>query len=609
MAFFILTNVALILGGGLLSAIYAFDRVGYSFLLLLLGVPIVGYFVHINWRSGWARLKKRSRRPLPAIFYGVALLSSIGGAIHPPSQYDALTYRIPRILHWWSESHIHRISTPNQRMNYSAPGHELVIAPLLIVTKSDRVLFLPNLWAYLLMPGAVFVTLRLLGAGGRSAWNWMWLFPVASCYAMQAGGVGNDAYAATLVLGSLMYGLKARQSERWSDIALSVLAASLATAVKTSNAPLLLPLAWVVLYSAGTLLKRPLRTAAMLVVAASVSFVPICIWNYAVTRDWGGDPANVDRLRLKDPAAGLIGNSMELIAKCIEPPVLPAAMLVQERITELIPSAVRDRLQRGFPRFNLNLNELAQEENAGFGLGITVAFLAVLVFGRRAGRRRDTRLLMGLYVCTGCALLAYFAALGSESTGRLLAPYYPLLALPFMLALDRRTSRQRWWRWLAPACALSAILPLLITPSRPIIPPGVILRFARLLRTPDYVLARGELVYDIYGKRSDMLAELRNKIPANAASIGVVMGRDDSELSLWRPYGARVVMDPDSNLAALHCSPAKWWVVSADAWNDRGYEELSRWSAKTHTAVRYEAELVTVISRGPKRWMVMERSD
>ena len=73
-----------------------------------------------------------------------ALLIFLGGVIYPPTNYTGLTYRVERVLQWLDHGQWWWIHTPNYRMNDRACGIEWLYAPLLLVTKSDRALFLVN---------------------------------------------------------------------------------------------------------------------------------------------------------------------------------------------------------------------------------------------------------------------------------------------------------------------------------------------------------------------------------------------------------------------------------------------------------------------------------
>ena len=113
---------------------------------------------------GWnlRKQRRRFRRTFPLAFLILALLAILGGALHPPSNYDALAYRVPRVLHWLAEGQWHWIYTDFQRVNTRACGIEWLSAPLIAFTKTDRLLFLINAVLVLAAAGA---GLQLVPAG------------------------------------------------------------------------------------------------------------------------------------------------------------------------------------------------------------------------------------------------------------------------------------------------------------------------------------------------------------------------------------------------------------------------------------------------------------
>src|SRR5438309_1055628 len=180
-------------------------------------------------------------RYLPACFAVLAVLVFVGGALYPPSNHTALTYRTPRVLQWLTHGHWFWIHTANYRMNDRACGIEWLSAPLLLFTKSDRALFLINFLPFLLLPGLVFSLFRRLGVRPKVAWQWMWLLPTGYTFLLQAGSTGNDTFPTIYALASLDFGCRAWASKRVSDLCHSLLAAALLTGAKASNLPLLLP--------------------------------------------------------------------------------------------------------------------------------------------------------------------------------------------------------------------------------------------------------------------------------------------------------------------------------------------------------------------------------
>src|SRR5436309_622785 len=112
--------------GWLLSLLGALNLIGYCcvvlFAIVIAATASVRRQLLCAARQIQAVARKRfyrSRmRVLPLLFYTAAVLALIGGIIHAPNNYDALTYRIPRMLHWWSTGSWHWITTSNERLNF-----------------------------------------------------------------------------------------------------------------------------------------------------------------------------------------------------------------------------------------------------------------------------------------------------------------------------------------------------------------------------------------------------------------------------------------------------------------------------------------------------------
>jgi hypothetical protein len=562
-------------------------------------------------RASWQRLRvHRFRRGLPLLYLIFVLLACLGGALYAPNNYDALTYRLPRILHWWAAGHWYWIPTPNLRMNYSATGFEWLMLPLLTVTLSDRSLFLINLISYLLLPGLVFTVFRQLGVAPKVAWYWMWLIPSGFCFALQAGGIGNDAYAAVYALAAIDYSLRAVRTQRVNYLLLAVLSAALLTGAKASNIPLVL-CALLVSIPAWRLLRRNIPLSFTIgVVALLVSFAPIAVANKTFAGDWTGDPSN--NLQARNPAIGVLGNTLELVDQSLQPPLLPYARQIQSRLYDVMPTRLSDALHNGFPKFAWALGELPQEETAGLGLGITLLIVLALcspvlertprVSSPRSflqARRQAVLVSVGAWL----ACLTYMAILGSEAAARLLSPYYPLLILPLILhPANTRMVARRWWKYLATVCAAATVIGLILSPSRPLWPAKLVIDKLVKSAPNNGQVQRIDEVYRVYSQRDDLLAPLRAHIPSDVRIVGFIAGINDSELALWRPIGQRrvVEMNPAGGASDIGQQPT-WIVVKAEALREQD-ASLQAWLDRTGGVVVHRESITSTVSEGAMEW-------
>ena len=581
------------------------------------GLWLACFVAWLRWK-GWPPLLpplrlRRFRRLLPATFAAVTLLSLAGGSIYPPNNYDALTYRLPRLLQWVGAGHWSWLVTANDRMNYSAANSEWFAAPLLLFTNSDRLIFLLAFVPYLLFPGLIFSTYRMLGASGRVAWNWMWLLPLGFCYALQAGSIATDSMGAILVLACLYCARRAGKAHSAVDAWLAIAAIALATGLRATNLPLALP-CLVALWPARRLLLRK-RFLTSIVVSASllISYLPTAVLNFEHTRSWVGDPYNAGRLQVKNPVAGLAGNTLQLAVQSCQPPFLPGASALSARLTRVPPSNWDAQLRRSFPRFRLVLGELPQEDSAGLGLGVTLlllgcAFVTAYRWRLREDPFRADGVPAAVTAATVVAILAYMVKAGGEGTSRLLCPYYALLLPPFLGgAAASRLVRMPAWRCLAGIVAVTTAAVVVVIPARPLWPADVVLGKLADRWPSNAQLARAREVYAVHRARSDLLAPLRECLPENAREIGVIAGGDDSDMGLRRPFGHRTI--------TYLLGPGSWeadtrnlrWVVGKTKLVVRRYGfPLGVLVSRSRGRLVARRSITSTIHVGPEEWFVLQ---
>jgi hypothetical protein len=529
---------------------------GYAWgLVSLAGFLIFAYF-KLSFRffslaSSFRRLfllwKRGSVRPrnflfsLPLLFVLVSLLSLLGGILYTPSNYDALSYRIPRLLHWLNAGCWHWITTPNSRQNFSAAGFEWLIMPLFIFFKSDRGAFFVSWISFLLMPSLIFRTFRLAGIAPKTCWWWMWLLPLGYGYVLQSGGMGNDAFATVYALTSVCFVLSAGKGEKFSDFGWAILAVALLTGTKGSNLPLALPWLMAMLLRYKIWMPHLFKLLPFVVWGLMVSFIPMAALNHKHTGSWTGDATNQTKVALTDPVAGVIGNFLMLSYYAAQPPVLVAPSQANDAVAHFLPSEFKVWLLERFPRFELKMGEIPMEESAGLGLGLT-ACLALWIF---KGRRSPISLpiLRGqpwffLGVAGLGSLLFYMAKMGSESTARLLLPYYPFL---FLLPLGFWSLPSGTLRKLAPFFTLlssTVLIGLILSPARPLFPVQKLLTL--IGDSPRF--ARADQVYQTYMQRGTCWDPILTILPPNIKTLGFFSHGDDLEAPLWRPLGRRKVI-------------------------------------------------------------------
>jgi len=566
--------------GWILSLVHQLDLPGY---LVAAAITIALWFllkaVEDHWtpqpremptrspmarcRCGLSRLLycPRFRRPLPLLFFTLAVLVFVSGVLYAPNNHMGLTYRVPRVLHYLADHHWSWVHTPDPRINDRACDNEWLIAPLLLFTHSDRALFLLNFFPFLLLPGLVFSVWTRLGVRARVAWHWMWLLPTGYTFLLQAGSTANDTFPTVYALAALDFSCRAWASRRWTDLWYSFLAAGLLTGAKASNLPLLLP--WVIslvpLLRNGFSPPHPLSrrvslacTAVVLVLAAMVSFLPTALLNIRYCGDWSGLALERPGMDMKNPLVGIWGNALVFLLDNLVPPFFPAASWWNQNALSVLPHALIEPLVENFEASFHWLWELPTEDWVGIGFGLSWLIIISILAAARRKRKSDshwarrealpyrvrTLVLWGAWV----ALLAYCVKSGMATGARLISPYYPLL-LPMVLASSSQQElvRRKWWQIAAWITVFLAVPVLVVTPGRPLWPARTILSRFHSSHPDQRLITRALNVYSIYASRADSLASARSLLPPGLAVVGFMARGDDSDISLWRPFFQRQV--------------------------------------------------------------------
>src|SRR4051812_38675832 len=91
--------------GWILSALGALNVLGYAacFSIFFIGALLCFKSVRARQFALLQKYRRRLRRPFPLAFAIVATLAIAGGIMYSPNNFDAHTYRTPRVLHWLAE--------------------------------------------------------------------------------------------------------------------------------------------------------------------------------------------------------------------------------------------------------------------------------------------------------------------------------------------------------------------------------------------------------------------------------------------------------------------------------------------------------------------------
>lgn len=584
-------GAVLSLAGWVLSFFRALTPSSYGLLLAILTGITFWFLKDLPWSVFFRRTLKRLRQPLPAVFAAASCLVAVGALFYPPSNYDALTYRIPRIMHWLSQEGWFWIATANPRQNYSGVGQEWLLAPVLALTRTDRLLFLPNFVCFIFLPSVFFRLFRGIGCSRRMASMGMWVFPFAPVYLLQAGGMANDLLGSFWFLASLAL-LPGRTLDR-EFAGSSILSVALSTAVKASNLVLLLP--WVVKFIWESLRVRKLWRPALVTapLAFLVSFAPIACLNIHHTGDWSGDPWNEGAMKARQPLPTAVGNGSLVVAVNLQQPIGLGTQWFFGSLGRLVPQGIKEAVLDAYPRWTLPGDEFAIEENAAWGWPIVLLLILSAVAGAFSVKNISGYLCLAGWI----SAVVMMAKLASEAMPRLLSPLYPLLLLPLGMGPVKPSSLFRR----AVFCALGLmLLPLILAPSRPLLPWSQISRWIESITPSSKWPDRITQVTGAYRERAQGLQPL---IPLRVGDkflqVLLISNGNDTEGPLWFPYGKRRVESRQPTDQPPLCQPDLILIREKDwpAWS-------SQWGIEAQPMGRIS--LVLLARVGPEDWLCMQ---
>jgi len=611
----------LVFTGWTLSVFGWLNRWGYTGAAL----ATLGYLAlrHRPWLAGCRHLlrlppSKRFRRLPALLFFIVFLMTLLGGILYAPSNYDALSYRLPRMLHWISEGGWHWIHTNYHPVNTRASATEWISLPFILFSSSDRLLFLVNIISFALLPGLTFGILTRLGIRRRVAIQWMWIFPSGYCFALQAGGIGNDLPGAVLFLGGVHFALRARNSRAWGDFALACLGMALATGAKSSNVPLGLPWLLCILPAIPLAWQFPVRSALLAPVLVMASFLPNAVLNHKYCGDWTGLKAEPVLMRGGDPVLYVSWNSLYAVVHNLTPPILPFNEAYNREVRKLIPGGLKERLKENFEpaAANLYMTDLMMEEAGPLGLGVG----CLLVLGAIGGRmnRRDlnpahTRKMPThklLWACAFASLLALFVMFsksGLSGIGRYMAPYYLLLVSPFLTSPGLPAFlKSRIWKS-AVILSFAALMPtIMLNAARPLWPALTILDKIKGHGHSHPILNRADDVYSGYRTRPETLVPLARLLPESAKHVGLLSG-NTPETSLWKPFGSRKVSHilSTDTLDSIRASGIEYVVAGKRTMSENGFPPFEEWQSQTGATIVGEVQITVLVRYGQESWYVL----
>ena len=547
---FIVLSAWLAAGGWVLSAARQVNTIGYIvWLLAFTGVgcaavrsgllsacPIV-WRQHFRWPGRW-----------PARLFACVLLATLAGALSQRiAHFDALSYRIPRILQYLAENRWHWIRTTEFRMNAVAPGIEWLWAPIFAVGAPERLVNVLGSLYYLFLPGLLFGTWVQSGVSARTAWWWCWILPAGYCYAMQSGGPAVDLPGTIYTLAAIDFALRAWHRRSWRHLCLSILAASLMGTLRLMCLPL--GLVWVAPALLSFVRRSPplaasLGTAAL---ALACSMIPGAYFNIKYAGSFRGIPTDAYPA-IKHPLLAIIPNLAWFVIQNLVPPFFPWYK-EWNKWANNITASMGDNFA-GLPFWG-TVERGASEQNAGLGCTVFIFTLVSIWLARRYRKGRIVQvpgMIRWIWVTPWIALVVFAAQIGLAQSGRYLASYYPLLLTPFLASpgFGLLISRRWWQRGAAAVMAITLGL-VIISRQRPVWPVYQIVKTTVRLLPANQAAQKIEASFDRLHDRDQLRAMISTHLPSSASNVGYIAVAGSSDLDLAGPFHKRRVWRMDGS--------------------------------------------------------------
>ena len=476
----------------------------------------------------------------PLLLGGVGLLlllTATAAAFAGPTNWDSLTYHLPRIRHWLQDRGVANFSTANLRQLTLAPGAEILLAHARLLTGSDG---FANFLQWGAFAGAILAARRtaaLLGGGTASRVNATLFAATLPMALLQASGTQNDLVVSFWLLAFAPFVLEARGSDAARPTLLAGGALALSVWTKATaylfGAPFLV---WLVL---ARWKRRGFRAAGELAIAAGLVVV-VNAGPWLRNAALFGSPLgpSYDAVNAVRTPAILASNALRNLALHLETPSVGWNRSVEDTVRaahRLLGVGVDDMRStwkgaqfrvppglRGETLPDADAAALAAFDEDRAGNPVHVLFLAAAVTTLAIRHRRGDS-----------PAAAYLGALAAGAflfvTVLRWQPWNARLHLPlFLLAAPLAGFAAERWSPVPRRVALAALLlPAFLWPlahaSRPLAGPASVL-----------VMPRADQAFAaLPGSREPLRAAARVARADGCDRVGLVLGPDDPEYLLW----------------------------------------------------------------------------
>jgi hypothetical protein len=538
----IVCGLAAVGGAELLGAIGLLTR-GGVLLLWTLAVAAAGVFVARRPAGQTAPRGEAQRSSAEwSLLGGIAfllLLVGVTALAAAPNTWDALTYHLPRVRHWIQDRSLGSFPTSNLRQLTLAPGAEILLAHLRLLSGTDRLFNLVQWGAWagaIAAASSIAARLSASSAAPIAAAAFAASLPMAI---LQGSSCQNDLVVAFWLLAFALFAARSLGPDGGGG-SLWLAAGSLALAVATKATALIFAFPFLVWLAARLVARRGLRALGALAVGAGIVVaVNAGAWTRNVvlfdtplgvgygTLNDAVTPGIVISNAARNAALQLAGPG-EGWNRSVEGSVAALHRALGLRIDDPRStwSGARFRVPAGLsaegrPGQDEAVFAMFHDGQAGNPLHLLLlAVAAAVVLGRRGVRRSPAA---GYFAALAAAALLFCAVLRWQPwNARLQLPLF-LLGAPLAGAALSEGKAAGWARRGSVLLLLAAFPWALVNATRPLLGPSSVLSTPRL----------GQYFAEIPESEPAFLAAARSAVSDGCGRIGLELRADDPEELLW----------------------------------------------------------------------------
>jgi hypothetical protein len=211
---------------------------------------------------------------------------------------------------------------------------------------------------------------------------------------------------------------------------------------------------------------------------------------------------------------------------------------------------------------------------------------------------------------TPISILIYASKMAINCPARIILPSLMFLVLGLSaLPNQYRLIRSKIWRWAALFAMGSSLLVLLLTPSRPLLPRGVLLQIAEKSPISHAAKVRIRNVYEVYAHRARCFDPLLKSLPSGVSALGYTGGAA-LKATLWKPYGKRTIVwvPPQGLLADPPCPHPAILSASAETIQKSTGLEPAEWIRRVGASVLAQKSITLLVRNGPELFYLLKLS-